>query len=147
MLLTGSYTLKADLEKVWNFISNPKEIANCFPGLVEFKPIDGRSFTVTVRVSMSIIKGDFKLTFSLLDQTPPTHSEFEATGRGAGISIQMKTSIDLSEPQTHTTELSWKSNVEIGGLLGELSPGLIQSSAEKIMNGFFDSVRSKVESK
>lgn len=146
MHLEGAYILKKPRAQVWEFISKPEEIAKCIPDLQTLEIKDSTKFTVTVSVGMAFVRGVFRFDFMLLDQQPPSHSSFEAVGKGAGVSVRMKTSIDLNEPEVGTTALAWKSEGEVGGLLGEISPSLIQSSTNRLTQQFFDCVKSKLES-
>lgn len=107
---------------------------------------DNSHFSVTVKVGIAFVRGTFKFDFTLLDQMPPTHSKFEAVGKGAGVSVRLQALIDLRETQPATTELSWKSDVQLGGLLGEISPSLIQGSTDKFTREFFDCIIGKLES-
>jgi carbon monoxide dehydrogenase subunit G len=145
MHLEGKYVLKASRTAVWDLISNPEKIARCLPGLQKLEIKDSKTFVVTVKVGISFVKGNFKFAFTLIDQIPPSHSRFQASGRGAGVSVNMNTSMDLSEPQPGLTELSWKADVELGGLLGELSPSLIQKSTTGFTQEFFDCIKAQLE--
>ncbi|MGA3404644.1 MAG: carbon monoxide dehydrogenase subunit G [Candidatus Bathyarchaeia archaeon] len=145
MHLEGRYVLKANRTDVWNLISNPEKIARCLPGLQQLEIKDSKTFVVTVKVGISFVRGNFKFTFTLIDQIPPSHSRFQANGRGAGVSVNMNASMDLSEPQPGSTELSWKSDVELGGLLGELSPSLLQNSTSGFTQEFFNCIKAQLE--
>jgi len=131
--------------KVWDFLSNPEQIAKCMPGLQQFVMEDAKTFTVSVKVGISFVRGDFKFIFHLLEQEAPSHSRFEADGRGAGVSVRMNTTMDIKEIQPCVTELYWKTDAELGGLLGELSPSLLQTSTNKLLQEFFSTVQSKLE--
>lgn len=92
------------------------------------------------------MRGTFKFDFTLVDQVPPTHSKFEAVGKGAGVSVRLTASMDLKEIDSGTTELAWQAVAELGGLLGEISPSLIQSSTNKFTQQFFECVKTRLES-
>lgn len=145
MHLEGNYTLRTSRDKVWSFISDPEKIAHCLPDLQTLEVKDSKTFSVTVKVGISFVRGNFKFDFTLLDQTPPTHSTFDAIGKGAGVSVQLKASMDLRELNSDSTELVWKTDAQLGGLLGEISPSLIQSSTNKFTQQFFECVKAKLE--
>jgi carbon monoxide dehydrogenase subunit G len=50
-----------------------------------------------MKVGIAFVRGSFKFDFTLLDQIPPPHSMFEAIGKGAGVSVKLKSSVDLHE--------------------------------------------------
>jgi uncharacterized protein len=146
MHLEGKYLLKAPQAQVWDFVSKPEEIAKCLPDLQSFEMKNSHSFTVTVKVGISFVRGNFKFDFTLLDQNPPSHSRFEAIGKGAGVSVRLSASMDLKVTEDGGTELEWQADAEMGGLLGEISPSLIQGSTSRFTQQFFDCVKSKLES-
>ncbi|OFX15621.1 hypothetical protein A3K71_02050 [archaeon RBG_16_50_20] len=145
MHLEGTYVLATPRDKVWSFISDPEKIAHCLPDLQSLEVKDSKSFSVTVKVGISFIRGSFKFDFTLVDQKPPSHSSFEATGKGAGVSVRLSASMDLKEIDANSTELAWKSDAQLGGLLGEISPSLIQTSTNKFTQQFFECVKTKLE--
>jgi carbon monoxide dehydrogenase subunit G len=144
--LEGAYVLRTSKARVWEFISNPEQIAKCLPDLESFQMKDSKSFTVTVKVGVAFVRGSFKFDFTLLDQIPPSHSSFEALGKGAGVSVRLNASIDLREAKSDSTELTWMADAQLGGLLAEMSPSLMQNSTGKFTQEFFDCVKAKLES-
>jgi carbon monoxide dehydrogenase subunit G len=146
MHLEGKYLLKKPRAQVWDFVSKPEEIAKCLPDLQSFEIKNSHSFTVTIKVGIAFVRGNFKFDFTLLDQKPPSHSRFDAIGKGAGVSVRLSANMDLKEAEDGGTELEWQADAEMGGLLAEISPSLIQSSTNKFTQQFFDCVKSKLES-
>ncbi len=146
MHLEGAYILKRPRAEVWQFISRPEEIVKCLPDLQSLEVKDSKTFSVTVKVGIAFVRGSFRFDFTLLDQQPPSHSRFQAFGKGAGVSVQLNATMDLNEVDSGTTELAWRTDAELGGLLGEISPSLIQSSTNRFTQQFFECVKSKLES-
>jgi carbon monoxide dehydrogenase subunit G len=144
--LEGNYGISRSQATVWDFISDPKQIAHCLPDLQSLDVKDRTHFSVTVKVGIAFVRGTFKFDFTLLDQTPPSHSKFEAVGRGAGVSVRLDATMDLKETAKAMTELNWKCDAQLGGLLGEVSPSLIRASADKFTRDFFECIRVKLES-
>ena len=138
--------MDAPVKKTWDFVSDPEKIGNCLPGLERLEVKDSENFVVTVKVGISFIRGSFKFSFRLLDQTPPLYSRLEATGKGAGVSVKLHTTMQLVDLGDNATQLNWKADAELGGLLAELSPSLIQNSIDKFTKEFFDCLKRQVES-
>src|SRR4030065_1692155 len=105
MHLEGTYVLATPRDKVWSFISDPEKIAHCLPDLQSLEVKDAKSFRVTVKVGISFIRGSFKFDFTLVDQKPPSHSSFEATGKGAGGAVRLWCSTDSEERHGDRTQL------------------------------------------
>ncbi len=145
MHLEGTYVLNCPRNDVWKFISDPQQIAHCLPDLQSLEVKDGNHFVATVKAGIAFVRGTLKFDFTLIDQTPPSHSMFEAVGKGAGVSLRLNATIDLNEIGTDTTELVWKTEVQLGGLLGEISPSLIQNSTDKMTHQFFECIKAQLE--
>ena len=56
-----------------------------------------QDLTVSVKVGIAFVRGNFRFDFTLLDQKPPSHSKFDAVGKGAGVSVRLTASMDLNE--------------------------------------------------
>jgi carbon monoxide dehydrogenase subunit G len=145
MHLEGTQVLASPRERVWNFITDPEKIAHCLPDLQSLEVKDSTRFSATVKVGISFVRGNFTFDFTLLDQKPPSHSSFEAIGRGAGVSVRLNSSIDLKELSADSTELTSRTDAQLRGLLGEISPSLIQASTNKFTQQFFDCIKTKLE--
>jgi len=145
MLLEGKYIVQASRNDVWSLISNPERVANCLPGLLKFEAKGENTFIVTIQVAVSFFKPNFKFTFTLTELTPPSHVRFQATGGGAGVSIKMDTSMDLSDTKPGSTELSWKTDTELGGLLGELSPSVLKNRPGGFTEQFLNCINKQLE--
>jgi len=143
--LEGKYALESSRNDVWELISNPERVAECLPGLQQFEVKDANTFVVTLQAGFSFFKTNFRFTFTLLDQNPPSHVRFQAHGGGAGVSIKMETSMDLSETQPGSTEISWRTDAEVRGPFGELSPSLLQNSRGGFTEQFLSCIKRQLE--
>jgi len=145
MHLEGKYLLQASRNDVWQLVSNPEKVAKCLPGLQQFEVKDPNTFVVTLQAGISFFKANFKFTFTLLDQNPPSHVRFQADGGGAGVSIKMDTTMDLSDPQPESTEMSWKTDTEMRGPFGELSPSLLRNNTGGFSEQFMSCIKRQLE--
>jgi carbon monoxide dehydrogenase subunit G len=148
MNLQGSYVLHANEQRVWDFMSDPKKFGNCLPELQSLEVVDDKTFRVTVRVGMLFFRGKLKFDFTIQERSPPTHTRFEGVGKGAGVSVRLDVNVDLKsqdDPAVAGTELSWRADAQLGGLLSEISPSLLQSNTSKFTRQFFECVKAKVE--
>jgi uncharacterized protein len=143
--LEGTYVLNCPRNDVWKFISDPQKIAQCLPDLQRLDVKDGKHFAATMKVGVVFVRGTLKFDFTLIDQTPPSHSTFEALGKGAGVSLRLNATMDLKEIGAGTTELAWRTEVQLGGLLGEISPSIIQNSTDKMTRQFFACIKAQLE--
>ncbi|HUK49905.1 MAG TPA: SRPBCC domain-containing protein [Terriglobales bacterium] len=145
MIIEGSHTLSHPCRRVWDFISDPNQIVQCLPETARFEIKNAKSFTVISKVKIAFLSGTFKLDFNYLEQVPPSRLTFEAVGEGLGVFIRLNTVIDLKTREVSTTELKWKTDAEVGGILAELPPTLIQAGTDNYTRRFFECVKSKLD--
>ena len=140
----GTYQISAPRENVWDFVSDPNKIARCLPDLKSVEVGADNRFTVIARVGIGFMKGDFKFQLAIVEQSPPSHARLKGTGSGLGSSVNMDTSIDLSEADGGT-KLTYKADVQIGGTLASVGQRVIGGTTEKTIADVFSCVKKQLE--
>ena len=144
MIFQGKYDLKAAREKVWRFIIDPANISKCLP---ELKSLDVESedrFLAVLHVGVGVIRTDFKFRIEILEKNPIDSVKLKVMGAGSGSSVQVQLTIELKEA-LEGTELSYSSDVTIGGIIASLGQRVIRDAAEKTVASVFECVRQQVE--
>ncbi len=144
MNFEGTQEIKASRQRVWEFVTNPNNLAQCLPDLKSLEVEGEDKFNAIVRAGIGFIKGDFKFKLALLDKVPPSHARLNGTGTGAGSSVDLDASMDLAETDGQT-KLTYKAVVKVGGAMATLAQSMFQRKAESIVTDVFSSVRSHVE--
>lgn len=119
MLIEEKFLLKAPIQEVWDFLLNPKSIGSCIPGCEEIEAIDGNNFMTTVKVKVGPFSMRFKFKTSIKESNPPFHVKTlgggdEADRKG---NFRQETNIDFKSLSDNETEISYKSEVMVGGRL------------------------------
>ena len=140
----GSYQITAPREKVWDFISDPNKIGKCLPDLKTLEVGADNKFTAIARVGMGFMKGEFKFQLAVVEQNPPSHARLKGTGTGVGSSVNMDTSIDLTE-EGGGTKLTYKADVQIGGTLASIGQRVIGGATDKTVTDVFSCVKKHLE--
>jgi carbon monoxide dehydrogenase subunit G len=144
MLLDGKYELEAPRQKVWEFIIEPSKIGKCLPDLKSLEVESEDKFLALIRVGVGPIKSDFKFRMEILEKEPASRLRLKAVGTGSGGNIIVDTTIELGEIPTGT-ELSYRSDVNVGGMMASLGQRLISDTAEKIVAGIFECIKKQME--
>lgn len=144
MNFEGSEEIKAPRQQVWDFVTNPNNLAQCLPDLKELKVQSEDKFDATVRAGIGFIKGDFKFRLALLDKVPPSHARLSGTGTGAGSSVDLEAVMDLTEIDGHT-KLNYKAAAKVGGAMATLAESMFQRKAQSIVIDVFSAVRKSLE--
>ncbi len=141
MNITTSSTIKAPIDKVWDFIKNPKNIAECSPDISEFEFKTKTTFTMKVKPHFSFIQGSMALSCKI------THLEdyketIEVTGKGIGSSLNMTINVE-AKAKGKNTFLSGSADCAFGGLLKPIPESILQAAAGKVINQLLECVEQK----
>lgn len=146
MHFEGVFEVKAPKERVFGILMNPNEISQCMPDLQKLDVKSPDDFIVVVRAGVSFIKGDFTLHFNIVEKSAPTHAKLTAHGTGIGSSVDMETTMDISDAQAGGSSMKWVADAKVGGRVASLGQRMLESQAEKIIRQLFECLQHKLES-
>jgi len=144
MHFEGKAVVKAPVEKVWNFISTPESIAQCLPGVEEYKVLEGKRTEAKIKMGVGFIKGTFKVNSRVLEEDPVNHRA-KLVIDGSGVTSAFKAEIQITcNPHPEGTELGWVAEATVSGPLGSVAKGLIENASQKVLNQTLECVTNKV---
>lgn len=144
MHFEGKAVVKAPVEKVWNFISTPESIAQCLPGVGEYKVLEGKRTEAKVKIGVGFIKGTFKVNSRVLEEDPVNHRA-KLVIDGSGVTSAFKAEIQITcNPHPEGTELGWVAEATVSGPLGSVAKGLVENASQKVVNQTLECVTNKV---
>lgn len=136
--------VKAPVDKLWNFISTPESIAQCLPGVEEYKVLDGKRVEAKTKIGIGFIKGTFKVNSRVAEEDPVNHRA-KLVVDGSGVTSAFKAEIQITcSPHPDGTELSWIADATVSGPLGSVAKGLLDGASQKIVNQTLECVTRKV---
>ena len=144
MHFEGKAVVKAPVDKVWNFISTPESIAQCLPGVQEYKVLDGKRTEAKLKIGVGFIKGTFKVNSRVVEEDPVSHRA-KLLIDGSGVTSAFKADIQIScNPHPEGSELAWIAEATVSGPLGSVAKGLIENASQKVVNQTLQCVTNKV---
>jgi len=136
--------VKVPVEKLWNFISNPESMAQCLPGVEEYKVHEGKRVEAKTKIGVGFIKGTFKVNSRVAEEDPTNHRA-KLLVDGSGVTSAFKAEIEVTcNPHPEGTELSWIADATVSGPLGSVAKGLLDGASQKIVTQTLDCVAQKV---
>ena len=136
--------VKVPVEGLWNFISTPESIAQCLPGVEEYKILEGKKIEAKTKIGIGFIKGTFRVNSRVTEEDPVNHHA-KLLVDGSGVTSAFKAEISINcTPVPEGTELSWVAEATISGPLGSIAKGLLEGAAQKIITQTLDCVSQKV---
>ena len=146
--ISQSFSLRAPIEAVWDFLIDPNRVAACLPGAAITGREGADSYTGTMKVKVGPVASSYKgkLSFTKLDRDEWT-AELKASGqdvRGKGGADMTMTS-RLTELPDGETEVSVTSQVNITGILAQLGRGMIQEVSDQMFRQFSTAMKAELE--
>ncbi len=149
MLIEGKFTLKAPIQKVWDFLFEPGTLASCLPGAEKVDIIDDKTYECIVKQSVGPISVRFKFTVALTEVDPPKH--VKAVGRGQDIgkmgTFTSDMTVNLSEISKDDVEVSYQTNVNIVGRLATFGERIMRAKAKTVGEEFTRNLQEKLSGK
>jgi carbon monoxide dehydrogenase subunit G len=144
MHFEGKAVVRAPVDKVWNFISTPESIAQCLPGMEEYKVLEGKRTQAKVKIGVGFIKGTFKVNSRVLEEDP-VNRRAKLLIDGSGVTSAFSADIQIScNPHPEGSELAWIAEATVSGPLGSVAKGLIENASQKVVNQTLECVTNKV---
>jgi carbon monoxide dehydrogenase subunit G len=142
MIFEGKYLVETSREKLWDFILDPNKMGRCLSDLKSLN-VDGENrFTAIIAVGVGFIKADLKFKIEIVGEELFSRVRLNAVGTGSGSSINLVLAIEL-RGSPDGSELHYKADVKVGGMIAGLGQVIIKDTAEKTIKAIFDCVRSR----
>jgi len=137
MEFTGSQTIAASREQVWQGLNDASVLQGCVPGCESFEAESEDRFMAVVVASVGPVKARFKGTLDLSDRDAPNGYRIVGQGEGgiAGFG-KMTATVTLAEAEDGTL-LTYVAQAQVGGKLAQIGSRLVSSVANKLAAEFF----------
>ena len=132
MRITGSYTIDAPREQVWEALNDIDILARVVPGCERLEQVGDHEYEGTVKIGIQAIKGTYSGRIRLVDLRVPEHYTLIASGRGGSSVIDGTGSVDLTD-QGSQTLLNYGGEATIGGTLASVGQRLIEGASKKLL--------------
>lgn len=142
----GSFEVPAPKERVYGFLTDPRQVSGIIPDLEGLEPVDENNFRVKAKVGISFIKGSMSFMFTFLERRPPSYAKLKGRGTGLGSSVDLEMAFTLEDRQGGGTLIRWSADANVGGLIAGVGSRLLDSAAERyikqVTNGLQEKLRS-----
>ena len=148
MIIEGGFTLKAPIDKLFDFMLKPETIMTCLPGAESVKLLDDITYECVVKQKVGPISAKLKFVNRLTKIERPTHIEIE--GEGEDVTklghFKQKTSVDLKEVLPGEVQITYKSDVSIVGKLAMFGDRIMRAKAKETEKEFTKNLQEKLNS-
>lgn len=146
VLLSGTVTIKATRQKVWDFLTDPLQVGQCAPGVETVEITEpGKKFRATAAVGFGSVKARFTGEAEFVETEPPHRAIIKAHGVAPGSATDVMSEMKLVDNPDGTTQMSWSADVTVLGQLASLAARMLTPVSQKLTEQFFELVRKKIE--
>ena len=147
MIIEGGFTLKASIDKLFDFMLNPETIMTCLPGAESVKLLDETTYECMVKQKVGPISAKLKFVNRLTKVEKPTHIEIE--GEGEDVTklghFKQKTLVDLKEVSPGEVEIKYKADIHIVGKLAMFGDRIMRAKAREVEQEFTNALRERLK--
>ena len=144
MKLNGTRTIPAPQQQVWNFLTDPNQLAKCMPGCESLTESGENEYSGEIKVGVAAVKGVYNGTVKMEDIQPPAHYKLSLDGKGKQGFLKGSGTVDLAE-QNGQTLLTYRGDVQIGGLLASVGQRLVDGAAKMLIGQFFKAMEAEIQ--
>ena len=139
MDMVGEVRLEASRSTVWDALNDPEILKKSIPGCEELQKLSDTAYTAVVVSKVGPIKARFQGNVSLSDINAPSSYTLIGEGQGgmAGFA-KAEIRVELEEIDQSLTLLRYTVKANVGGKLAQLGSRLIDATARKNADDFFD---------
>ncbi len=138
MDMTGSRHIAASRQKVWAALNDPEILKQCIPGCESLEMQSPTDMTARVKLAIGPVKATFNGKVKLTDLDPSNGYKIAGEGSG-GVAGYAKgsASVRLAD-EGDGTLMTYDVKADVGGKLAQLGGRLIDSTAKKLADEFFE---------
>lgn len=146
MEMSGQARLNATRQQVWDALNDPAVLKACIPGCEAMDKTSETEFAATVVSKVGPIKARFAGKVTLIDIVAPQRYTLVGEGQGgmAGFA-KADIAVALEALEERVTLLNYGVKANVGGKLAQLGARLIDATARKSADEFFEKFTAEIE--
>jgi carbon monoxide dehydrogenase subunit G len=138
MEMQGERRIPAPRQVVWERLNDPETLKQCIPGCESVDKISDTEFTAKVRAKVGPVSARFAGKVTLTDLDPPSGYTISGEGTG-GVAGFAKGSAKVAlEEDGADTIMRYGVQAQVGGKLAQIGSRLVDGTARKLADQFFD---------
>jgi len=131
--ISGSYTIDAPRDVVWEALNDIEVLARCVPGCERLEQVGDNEYEGTIKIGIQAIRGVYSGRIRIEDIDPPNHYKLIASGKSANGVVDGVGTVDLVA-QDGKTLLMYGGEAQVGGTLASVGQRLIEGASRQLIN-------------
>jgi carbon monoxide dehydrogenase subunit G len=142
------FEVQAPVERVWQYLIDPKRVVECLPGAELLEQKDDRTFLGAIKVKVGPLSMSYKGQAKFTEINEETHQvrmvgdAREVTGSGSTKVSMLSTVVPLANGGS---EVSVNADVELVGKIVQFGRGMIEEVSRQMFRQFSTCVKQRLE--
>ena len=141
---SGSPTIAAPRERVWERLMDPTFVAQSAPGVESVATIDPTHFKVVSGFGVGSIKVRFAMVVELFDIVDHESAKMRVRGKAPGSAIDVVSSMQIEDAGSSSSQLTWSATSEVSGTVASVGARLMEGTARKLTEQFWTDFARRV---
>jgi uncharacterized protein len=143
MNVTGTITVAAPREAVFNALKNATFFASCIDGVRDLKEIDATHYDAVIEAKVAYMRFSFKVSVELTRLAPPDEIEAKIEGTPLGVVGRLTaTSMTRLTDADGQTLIQYSIDTTLTGKLGSIGQPVLRSKAREMEKQFSERLRA-----
>src|SRR5262245_15627149 len=138
MDMKGSRQIAAGRQKVWSALNDPSILKQCITGCESLEMQSPTDMTARVKLAVGPVRATFNGKVKLTDINPPNGYRIVGEGNGGVAGFAKGGAVVHLTDDGRGTLMTYEVKADVGGKLAQLGGRLIDSTAKKIADDFFE---------
>jgi len=143
-----TFLVQEPIERVWEFLSDPRKVAVCVPGAKITEQVDEKTYKGAIRVKVGPSVTDYTGEVQILRSDAQTH-EIEILGKGQDVrgrgSASMNMTGKLQALTNGGTEVTSLSEVNVVGILAQMGSRVISEVSNILFEEFARNFQARLK--
>lgn len=144
MEITGTQTIAAPRQRVWDALNDPAVLKMSLPGCESVERTSPEEFKVVMAAAIGPLRARFNGVLRMSDIQAPDSCTMAFEGQGGAVGFGKGTSSVMLKAIDGATELTYSAQAQVGGKLAQVGSRLIDSVARKMADDFFKAFKAQL---
>lgn len=145
MEFSGTQTLAAPIEKVWIFLMDVQNVAECAPGFQSLEVLGEEHWKAVVAAGIGPVKARFTMDVTRPEVHEPERMVVKGRGKAPGSAVELSGDMRLTSLNADETRMDWKADVVVSGTIASVGARLLSGAVERMTAQFFDCLKRKLQ--
>jgi carbon monoxide dehydrogenase subunit G len=137
MDMTGEQRIAASQETVWAALNDPAVLQQAIPGCESLEKLSDTEMTARVKLQIGPVRATFSGKVTLSDLDPPNSYRISGEGSGGPAGFAKGGAVVRLSQDGGATLMRYEVKADVGGKIAQLGGRLIDSTAKKLADEFF----------